>query len=29
MSTVEVDQTKTKLNLFEYHNYEGLSPEDF
>jgi DNA replication protein DnaC len=29
MSTVEVDQTKTKLKLFEYHNYEGLGPEDF
>lgn len=28
MSTVAVEN-KSKLKLFEYHNYEGMSPEDF
>lgn len=29
LSTVEVDETQTKLQLFEFYNYENLSPHDF
>jgi hypothetical protein len=28
MSTVEVEH-KTKLKLYEYHNYEGVTSENF
>ena len=29
LSTVEVDETKTKLQLFEFYNHENLAPQDF
>jgi kinesin family protein 3/17 len=29
LSTVEVDETKTKLQLFEYYNIENLNPHEF